>query len=152
MVRLLLIACFLFFAVPVFCQSYINLSQNKVRQKLDNYLLKFDIKGDISETDSSTILSITDTRRKPASFLFLYSDGKCVEENKLACDSCVTKYLEETLADKKMEWRKMNDTTYLSKYSKHLMMIITVNGTASSLIIRKTNWDKKAYKAIVTSL
>jgi hypothetical protein len=152
MFKIILFVFICCFSVNAYSQSYIGLSKEKTRQKLEKYLAKYSVAGDFLETDSTTLLSINDTRNKPASFVFVFSDNKCIEEKKLACDSCVMKYLSETLADKRMEWRKINDSTYLSKYSKHLMMVININGAGSSLQLRKTNWNRKTYQGIVKSL
>lgn len=149
MFLVLMVFCF---SLGVNCQEFIDNSRSKVMKKLEKYVKNNDLKSGISQTDSSISLFIDDPRKKPAEFIFLFSGEKCAEEIKIACDSCVMKYLDETLLEKSMGWQKMNDSTYLSKYTRHRMMSIHFNGNASSLRIRKTNWDKKAYSGIVRSL
>ena len=133
-------------------QTFIGDSPGHLKKKLEKYAEKNAVSYVFTQTDSSITMRIQDPRLKPAEFIFLFGQNKCVEEIKLSCDSCVMKYVNEALLDKSMGWQKMNDSSYLAKFSKHRMMTVHVNGNASSLRIRKLYWDKKAYQNIVKSL
>lgn len=140
------------FPLWVMGQAFIDHSPSKVKKKLEKYLEENDLRSAIVQKDSVISLLIDDPRAKPASFIFKFRDEKCVEEVKIACDTCVMKYLDGILQNRSMEWKKMNESTWLSKFSKHRIMIVDLNGHSSSLIIRKTNWDKKTYNGVIASL
>ena len=133
-------------------QGFIDYSPSKVKKKLEQYMAKNELKAVLIQTDSVISLKIDDPRGKPATFQFHFLEQKCVEEIKIACDTCVINYLNGILQDKSMGWKNMNQNTWVSKFSKHRMMFVESNGTTYSLRIRKTNWDKKTYNGVIASL
>ena len=148
LVTLLLI---FFFHHPVLSQNFIGDGSKKIRKKLQHYITTNNISAQITETADNITLYISDSTKKPAVFKFNMAAGKCFEEIKLACDSCIAKYANETLRMTSYGWKKMNDSTFISKYSKHMMMIVLMNGSSPSLRIVKTTWDRRAYNAIKKS-
>jgi hypothetical protein len=143
---------FSFIAISSYAQGFIGDDAKKVRKKLQNYISSNNIKADIKETADTITLNITDSSKRPAVFKFRMAAGKCFEEIKLACDSCIEKYANETLSATSYGWKKVNDSTFVSKYSKHMMMIVMMNGSSPSLRITRTTWNRQAYNAIKKSL
>jgi hypothetical protein len=150
--RYLFICLTFCFPLLVAAQDFINDSPARVKKKLEQYLEKNAFHSVIRQTDSVISLTIEDSSVKPATFIFHFFDQKCMEEIKLSCDTCVIKYLNGNLQNRSMDWKKVNEVMWVSKYSKRRIMILDVNGDRSSLRIRKTNWDKNTYKGIIASL
>ncbi|HYF30684.1 MAG TPA: hypothetical protein VD993_06170 [Chitinophagaceae bacterium] len=63
------------------------------------------------------------------------SSGKCIEEVRRSCDSCIRKYLQHALNYNKLDWTKLNERRYLSQFSKRLLMELDEGNT--SLSVRK---------------
>ena len=147
------------FILFVFCfpftskgQDFIDKSREKVKEKLEQYLRDNGLHSVLTINDSLISLRIEDSSVKPTLFIFHFIDEKCVEEIKVSCDTCVISYMNGILVNRSMQWKKMNDTTWLSRFSKRRMLVLELNGTMSALRIRKTNWDKKTYKGVIATL
>ena len=113
---------------------------------LNKYISKNHLKAKLQEADTAIILFIRDSSFKPAEFIYSFNnENKCISELKKACDSCITNYYEEAIKDNSYKWVKVNSTTALSKFSKHL--ILEKTGAKGNIIlsVRKINWTKDQY-------
>lgn len=65
------------------------------------------------------------------------------------CDSCFKKYLIKEIKNKGPKWRKLNDSTYISKYS--LKRYLNIHKSTNSFDIVKHNLSKNDYKNLINN-
>src|SRR4051812_43398837 len=113
MIRALLFLVLISISATCFSQSFIGSSRRKVKKDLSKYISKAKVSASISETDTTIALPLRDPNFKPADFLFHFdSEGKCDRETRIACDSCINRYLDEALSNKSYGWIKINPATF----------------------------------------
>jgi len=128
-------------------QGFINL--NKTGSK--NYLAKFSAKEKLqtatAETDSTLTFLIRDSAKQNLDLLLHFDAlGKCYKETRvLSCDSCYQKMVNNTLSNKTYQWKKVDDQTYVSKYSKGLVLTLLAEGTFS-FVIQRSELGRKEYR------
>lgn len=133
-----------------YCQGFINLNKQKTRKLFDDYTQKEKLKTKIEETDSSMLFLIRDTSVRSVDLVLHFNEsGKCDKETMISsCDSCAQKYLNKALSYKQFRWTKINDTTYLSKFSKKLILEINP-AIPFSHIIKRSSLNRKEYKRLL---
>lgn len=140
------------FAAPVsFAQGFIGRTPSKVKRDLDRHVAKTKVSASFQRTGTTLSLQVRDPKYQPVDFLFRFEKGRCVEEIRTGCDSCVRKYLKEALHAKGYGWTQVNDSTWLSRRIAHRMIVCRKEEPNPSLLIRKVNWDKGQYKAALRS-
>lgn len=151
MKRILIISLILL-PFAAFSQQYINKTKAEVRKGLDKYILANDtIKATLTETDSSLVLKVTGTKTLPADFIYGFDKaGKCNSQKTIAyCDSCLNKFLQLALDEKKYQWKKINENQYISAFNDKMMIEISaVDKNYFSLILR-TDWSKLLYDMLI---
>ncbi len=146
--RVLLLCCLLLPVSLAFSQKFIGLSKRAVRQKLKTASLR---NSPIESNDQYVVLHIKDSTFQPASFYYYFDkDGKCYQERRVSfCDSCYLKYRNELLARKKYEWVKVNDTVYVSKFSRKRTLELHPNQYDKTLDLFKTSWKREEYEQLL---
>jgi hypothetical protein len=130
-----------------FAQGFINDYKKTVKKQLEKHSTKTRINGVFEETDSTLAFLVRSDSFQKADFVFVFNaKNKCIAEKRTSCDSCTTKYLNESLNNTKLGWQQLNANQYVSKYSKKLLL--QKEGT-TAFTIRKMVWNKKTYKEIV---
>ncbi|MBC7949787.1 MAG: hypothetical protein H7Y42_18025, partial [Chitinophagaceae bacterium] len=146
MIRLLL---FLLVFVPLsmHSQGFINLSRKQVMRELEKQISKADtIQIQLNESDSSIAYLVRDPKLQPGDFIYMFDDkNKCVSEIKISsCDSCHQKTLATILRNGKYDWQKLNDRTYVSSYSKRLMLEMP-QASPFTIVINRMKWNRRSY-------
>lgn len=147
-----MIRIFIFFITllpfSVFAQKYIDKKKADIKKELVKYISDNEkIKATLYDTDSSLLLSISETESQPVNFIYLFDKtGKCRLQKTIAyCDSCLNKYLQEALSQKKYKWRKINENQYISSYEEKMMIELAAEGNGFSFMILRTSWSKLLY-------
>ena len=147
MKKIILAIVTLFLLGIAHAQGFINL--NKTGSK--NYLAKFSAKEKLqtatAETDSTLTFLIRDSAKQNLDLLLHFDAlGKCYKETRvLSCDSCYQKMVNNTLSNKTYQWKKVDDKTYVSKYSKGLVLTLLAEGTFS-FVIQRSELGRKEYR------
>ncbi|HMK27985.1 MAG TPA: hypothetical protein VK483_18285 [Chitinophagaceae bacterium] len=131
-----------------FSQLYINKTKSQVKQELNKRFLKKDsISASITETDSTLLLKIRGAGVTEADHIYGFDrSGKCSTEKIVTwCDSCHEKLLQQLLADKKYNWKKINMNQYVSDFSESLFIEVQVMDDVYSFTILKFSLNKKMY-------
>jgi hypothetical protein len=133
-----------------YSQGLINLNKQEARKHFEDYIQKEKVKAKIEETDSSMLFLIRDTSvRNVDPVLHFNESGKCDKETTISsCDSCAQKYLNAALSYKQFRWTKINNTTYLSKFSKKLILEINP-AIPFSHIITRISLNRREYKNLL---
>lgn len=146
MIRLLFILIALSIIQVSPAQGFIGLSKEKVKKGLDSYVAKNQLSAVIDESPFTTTLFIDAPSGQKTEFIYHFdSGGRCRREVRISCDSCIVKYIAETLATKDPGWKKLNERQYISKYSKRLLLEID----QSSTTVRQVQWNRDSYNEII---
>jgi hypothetical protein len=144
----ILLLLFLIISIEGQAQGFIGKSKQRVRKVFMEYAQTKRIL--INETDSSFHVMVRDSAFKPVDFVYLFDDGECNTEVRFAdCDSCIQKYLSETLADQNWGWKKVNEKQFLSKSSKRLLLELPDDAGRSAYIIRRVT--RKEYTKLLAN-
>ncbi len=140
----------LFIPAVAFSQAFIDQTKKQVREHLESYQENKKYNGqqaDITETDSTITLSAGE----PAT-LFIYSfdeTGRCKSKKIIAnCDSCYKTFLDEILAEKNYNWKKLNENQYISDFDSKMMIELSFENGKSGFTILRIPWTKEVYKLV----
>ncbi|MBL0068476.1 MAG: hypothetical protein KA428_09015 [Chitinophagaceae bacterium] len=138
----------LLFPVIGFSQHFIGKSKPQVMKELQKQIVKNDsLTITLTDTDSGLVYSIKAQKVLPADFVYSFDNtGKCQSEKVIAgCDSCYKKFLQKVLAEKKYDWKKINENQYISKYESRMMIELPTDNKNYQYTILKTEWTKELY-------
>lgn len=129
-----------------FREPKFNEKKEAVNRKLREYLGSIKYHGEITDLDSALKLRIAITHSEDLVFTYYFdSDRKFNAYNYSGCDTCVKGYLNNILNNKKSGWRRLNDSTYYSKYSEHLMIEIDNRSNSLSFSVKRISIPKSIY-------
>lgn len=149
MKKIILAIVTLFLLGTAQAQGFINLSKTGSK----NYLAKFSAKEKLqtatTETDSTLTFLIRDSAKQNLDLVLHFdASGKCYRETRvLSCDSCYQKMLNNTLSNKRYQWKKVDDKTYVSKYSKGLVLTLLAEGNFS-FVIQRSELGRKEFRRL----
>ncbi len=139
--------------VAAFSQKYFDLPKSEVKKELEKYVLdNKTINPVLSETESTLVLAVNDPAAQPASFIYGFDKitGKCNSRKTVAaCDSCYKKYLDNLLAQKNYQWKKINENQYVSKFADRLLLELRVDDNDYTFTLLKTEWTKELYDILL---
>jgi|CXWL01.1.fsa_nt_gi hypothetical protein len=144
-------ALLLLFPVAGFSQNFIGKSKAQVKKYLQRQIAKNDsLTITLTDTDSVLLFSIKSGKVLPADFIYSFDkSGKCRSEKVMAgCDSCFNKFLNAALAEKKYEWKKINENQYVSKYAARMMIELPPENKDFSYVILRTQWSRQLYSML----
>lgn len=134
-------------------QQFIGLRPAQVLRKLENYGTPAGYeKPEISQNDSTVSMFVKGSNGISTRFIYRFDkqSGTCRSEQvQASCDSCFRKYLDGVLAQKKYQWKKINENQYVSAYSKKRMIELPAETNDFSYKILKTGWSKKLYRLLM---
>lgn len=148
MKKLTLILLCLLPVMGAFSQAYLGHPKSTVRSGLKRYIKTHGLTNSLITEQGDTItLRINDPATQPATFRYIFDEGHwCIAEQKTSCDKCVAELLKTILATEKYEWVKINETTYVSKYSKKRKVQVTDGENGKCVEIAKIKWGKIEYE------
>jgi hypothetical protein len=146
MPKLLVILVVLSISFTATSQGFLGKSKRQVKRNLAKYSLASNAKPVMHETDSTIELLIRDSSYKEADFIYKFNNrNRCVAEYRVACDSCLQKYLHEALDKKAYQWIEIDPRLFVSAYSRHLLIEVVPGAQNQTMIIRKIDWTRKEY-------
>ena len=118
-----IITFLLLFASTGYGQVFVNHSSWLVESRLKYAFKKH--KTIVTQTDTSLTYLLRDTLTRPLDIYCSFDKSKnCIfQKMSFDCDTCYHKFLKGELAEKKYEWQSIGGSRYLSKYSKHLLLV-----------------------------
>lgn len=143
---------FILFFLPLslFSQQYIDKSRDYVKKELGKYVAANKaIKPVLEEKGSSIVLTINNPAAQTAVFTYQFDEvtGLCNYQKTISpCDSCYKKYLQKLLELKRYEWKKINESQYVSRFSDYLLIELQTEGDEQSFTLLKTQWTKELYE------
>lgn len=137
----------LFLLGTIHAQGFINLNKTGSKKYLAKFSTKEKLQTATTETDSTLTFLIRDSAKQNLDLVLHFdASGKCYRETRvLSCDSCYQKIVNNTLADKTYQWKKVNEKTYVSKYSKGLILTMPGEGVFS-FVIQRSGLGRKEFK------
>lgn len=147
MKKIILTVVTLFFVGICSAQGFVNLNKAESRSYLAKFSDKEKLQTISGETDSTLTFLIRDSAKQNFDLVLHFdTQGKCDKETRtLSCDSCYQKMVAATLSNKKYQWRKVNERTYVSKYSKGLVLTMLAGGSFS-FVIQRSELGRKEFK------
>ena len=131
-----------------FSQNLIGKTKTQVKKKLQRQVTKNNnLSAVITDNDSLVVYSIKSKDAYPADFIYSFNkSGRCQSEKVITrCDSCFTRYLAATLAEKKYGWKKINENQYVSGYTYRMMIELPAESKELFYTILRTEWTKELY-------
>lgn len=148
MIRIFSFIIFVSLATIAFSQDYVGKSRSKVRKLLARYIVKTDANVTIEETDSSIAYHLRDSKYKYADFIYCFdANDRCISEFTTSCDTCVNKFMNQAL--KLYTWIQVGTSSYVSKFSKRLLIESGFSQGSSFFRIRKVNWTQAEYNQLI---
>ena len=145
-----IVIIFLLLPVFSFCQKHINQSRAQVKKELKSYK-PGTVKPLLTETDSSITMTLKKGATLTTVFIYEFDEaGKCKSEKVIAnCDSCINKMLRATLKTGKHQWKKINETQYVSRFEDKLMIELPVENKDYSYSILRMDWNRIIYDLLI---
>lgn len=136
--------------ISVLGQRYIDKNRDYVKRELEKYVaVNKAVKPVLKEKGSTITLTVNDPASQSAVFSYHFDEttGLCNYEKTVStCDSCYNKYLQNLLDLKSYEWKKINESQYVSKFSDYLLIELQTEGNEQSFTLLKTQWSKELYE------
>jgi hypothetical protein len=154
MKKQLLILLFLLPVCAAFSQSMIGHAKMTVRSTLKRYIKSHDFRNSaIAEHGDTMMLQVNEPSVAQVEFRYLFNDGNwCIAEQKTTCcEKCLSDLMTDVLDSKKYEWIKVNDNTYVSKFSKKRLLKITQTNEVKQMNITKIKWSKEEYEQLLAA-
>ena len=132
-----------------FSQSMLGHSRSVVRTNLKRYIRQHNFTNTKIEEQADTMtMKVNEEVVKKVTFRYIFNDKRwCREELKTTdCEECQSTLLKEILENKKFEWTKINDSTYVSKFSKKRLLTTSHTGNTWLIDIRKIKWSHQEYE------
>ncbi len=149
MKKIILAVVTLFLLGVAQAQGFINLNKIEAKTDLAKFIAKEKLQTVTTETDSTLTFLIRDSAKQNLDMVLHFDAlGKCYKETRrLSCDSCYQKIVNNTLSNKSYQWKKVGDKTYVSKYSKGLVLTMLAEGSFS-FVIQRSGLTRKEFKRL----
>lgn len=137
----------MFLTQAIYSQGFINLNKRGVKKILSKYIDREKLHCIIKESDNVIDFKVRDSSVQNLDLTLHFNQtGKCFSETRvLNCDSCFNKILKDVLDKKEWGWKPVNSTTFLSKFSKHLLLSIAAE-KSFSYEIKRIDLNKDEYE------
>lgn len=136
--------------LPAFSQHFIGKTMNEIKKALQKKAGKnLNPSATVHSTDTTITFTVKE-EGKAADFSYVFDkNGKCLLEMvKAADDKSYQFYLNETLAEKDFEWKKINENQYVSKFSDFLMIELPGEILPNQFNVFRTEWSKEMYELV----
>ncbi len=146
------LSAFLLFTTLAYSQGYINLKRNDVVSALKKKFQAADYnQATISLLKDTVKVIPADSRATDPVFIYLFDEsGRCKSETIITrCDSCLSRLLQAALAQKKYEWKKINENQYISKFEDKLMIELPPENPDHSFSFLRVDWTRELYDLLI---
>lgn len=144
-----IISALLLLPLSVTAQKYIDKSREYVKNELKKYVAENKtFKPKLAEKGQSLTLIVNDPSAQQAEFTYQFDEtsGLCnLQKTSSSCDSCYKKYLQNLLDQKEYQWKKINESQYISRFSDYLLIEMQTEDNKQSFTLIKTQWTKELY-------
>lgn len=148
MMRYLLLFSFL---IPLSVCSQSKLG--KSRQELTNELLQIAKNGKSSKTafdkkKDRLVLTFVDSSGQNYRYEYAFDEktGACFTEMMAStCEACLRNELNRLLAVTSHQWKKINESQYISKFEDYLLIEWQQTGNEFSFTLIRTAWTRELY-------
>lgn len=152
MSRLLLLTIS-FFPLITFSQQKLDKNKADVKKMLEAFVLENKAAQAVwQETEGRLVLNRRDAKGNmlKQEYNFDEGTGNCTAERTFtSCEACFRQQLEEILALRSFEWKKINESQYISKFSDYVMIELQEDGREFSISLLKTAWTRELYDLLM---
>lgn len=123
-------------------QDFILDKRTKVKKKVEKFYHENNRKYLLTESDSTLTYVLNDSLSLPATYIYYFNENnRCKKQETIYnCDSCLQKGIQQSLANKFVNWQKAGGESYYAKFPYNtLMEPVLENG---KYILRYT-WIKR---------
>lgn len=150
---IIVFVCLVLTTSLAFSQGMIGYNKRATRKALEKYNKEHHFTNSSIRTEPYLIsLEVRDSTVSPVTFNYLFDkSGKCHTEQKItSCEICYKNLMDNLLGKQKYAWVKVNDSLYVSKYSKKRMITLSVENNYRHIEVSKASWTKAAYARLLT--
>jgi len=130
-----------------FCQTNVGGSSRFVETSLKKYFKNN--KVIVTKTDTTLVYLLRDSTLANMDIYSSFNQNNICTFQKVsfACDSCYQKFFKFNLAQKNFEWQSIGTDHYLSKYSRHLLLVGDVKNLNYTITL--INYTKQEYNQLL---
>ncbi len=133
-------------------QNFINKSQKEIKKEWGKSMGDL-CKPAFQKTDSTFIVTACTTSTYGKSARYIYSfdkKGNCNAERTIThCDSCLARILDQLLALKQYNWKKINENQYVSDFTSRLLIELPAENKDHSMLVMRMEWSEELYKLLM---
>jgi hypothetical protein len=135
--------------LSVFASCYHMYTKKEVIKHVKKNNQKKNVNIIIEDDNSVLKVLVRDSNYQKLDEIYHFNDeDKQLKYTLIAsCDSCFQKFLLKEISTDGYKWKKLNDSTYLSKYS--LKRILNIHKSTYSYDVVKHNLSKKEYEDLL---
>lgn len=141
----------LLLALPlsIFAQDKLGKTLPDLKKELNAFVLNNkSLKPVLSQQEKELRLVISNEKGQTIRFEYRFEDstGLCNQEITIsACQTCYQQLLDELVSKKIYEWKRINESQFVSKFSDYLMIEMQEDGKDFSFTLIKTAWTRELY-------
>ncbi len=154
MKKQLLLVLLLLPVCAAFSQSMIGHTRSVVRTHLKRYIRQHNFTNSkIEERADTMLLNVKEKDLAAVEFRYIFNANRwCIAEQKTTCcEQCMSTLMTDILGSKRFEWNKINDSTYISKFSKKRLIKVTQTNETKRVDIHKIKWSRQQYETLLAA-
>ena len=148
MMRYLLLLSFLI-PLSVYSQNKLGKSRQQLTNELNQSVKNGQYaKAEFDEIKNRLVVSSRDSSGQGFRYEYGFDEktGNCNTEMIIStCETCVRNLLNELLAVTSYQWKKINESQYVSRFEDHLLIEWQQTGNEFSFTLIRTAWTRELY-------
>jgi hypothetical protein len=120
--------------------------KSKIRKRMEHYYQENNRKYAFAETENTLTYMLNDSLSLPATYVYYFNEqNRCEKQETIySCDSCMQKSMQQSLANKFINWQKIGSDSYYAGFPYNtLMEPVKENGKFILRFIRIKRKDLK---------
>lgn len=130
-------------------QSKLGKTLPELKKELDAFVSNNkSLKPLLTQSAGELKLVNTDAKGQVVQFIYSFDDstGTCNQEKTISsCEPCYKKLLDELVSLKEFEWKRINESQYVSRFEDYLLIEMQETGKDFSFTLLKTAWTRALY-------
>ena len=151
MMRYLLLLSFLI-PLSVYSQTKLGKSRQQLTNELNQSVKNGQFsKAEFDDTKNRLVVSSRDSLGQGLRYEYGFDEktGNCITEMTIStCEACMKNLLNELLAVTSYQWKKINESQYVSRFEDHLLIEWQQTGNEISFTLIRTAWTRELYNML----